>query len=297
MLQLILFASCLYHSVSLLQKEITLNAQTHSKNGVSIHHNNQTVTISNTSYNIKVSVQEQDYDLKLSSNNEWSFHSLIESTITLTLFGHTPNPSIDTDLLLVFSVNNLQYFSFFIHLDHTRNIKSRIYSSLSLSNITRTVSAWISDNTIHSRWDRVSNNDQWIIPSKWNQQSIWPLKFITINNPIKNQIIFQFYHNNSEQHVFQYTFNDVFVANAPIDIYIMGDSDNEQFTVSSINMQLSFNDTTSPTSVPTFMPTILPGNYPSQIPTQYPTKIPTINPTFTTIEPTLNQSLPTIRYR
>eukprot|EP01084_Bolivina_argentea_P160048 278738_1 len=177
-----------------IQKETTLNAQIPSRHGAVLYPNTNNTAVSGTTYKITVS-SEDGYDIRLSLDESWGFKPYIPSTLSLTLHGHTPSPDRDTDLLLVFSVHDWQYFSFFMHLDYLNNIKSRIYPSIATENITRPVSDWISDVN-YLRWERVSNNNQWI-PLNYKKQTTWPLQFMITNNPMQNKTYFEFYHNRS----------------------------------------------------------------------------------------------------
>eukprot|EP01084_Bolivina_argentea_P134106 236618_1 len=266
---LLSLVACLPLANSIIQQEATLNAQSSNTNGASISRNPASVSTSGPNFNIDVKLQDP-YDLKLSLDDSWGFHASTNSTITLTLDGSTPFPNNDADLLFVFSVNDFQYFSFFLHLD-TNNLKSRIYPSVMMEKNTQPVSQWILDtNTLSQRWHRISNNDQWIILSEWRQQALWPLTFVISNVPLEHQSIFQFYHKTIPTLAVQYTFDAAFAEHEPIDVYILGDSKNEQYTVSSAHIELS-------TPV---------GNIPTPSPTNTPAHVPTKIPTFQTIKST-----------
>eukprot|EP01083_Nonionella_stella_P030236 82930_1 len=288
-------------TISLRQKETKLNAEIASQNGASIIHNPSNVAISGTEYNIKVH-SDAGYDLQISLDASWGFERDIESQIAFTLNGYTPNPSVDTDLLLVFSVADWQYFSFFIHLDATNKMRSRIYYAMSSASIAHPVSEWLSNSTIQTRWDRISNNNQWQLIYDWNKQAMWPLKFVITNNPLQDQTVFEFYHTSTETYATGYVFNHCFVANERMNVYIMGDSLGERYNISSIDIDLNDMDddqtllptdapTVSPTPEPTESPTVSPTNEPTFTPTVAPslsTNIDTLSPTYTpTIEPTL----------
>ena len=104
--------------ITQIQQQVTLNAINSSLNGASILSNPNSVTNSFSKWNITVQPEQNEYDLKLLLNNSWGFRSNIISIITIIIDGISPQPlNVDKDLLLVFSVNNLQYFSIFIHLD------------------------------------------------------------------------------------------------------------------------------------------------------------------------------------
>eukprot|EP01084_Bolivina_argentea_P082216 148868_1 len=257
-------------TTSLTRTETTINAQT-AQSGttdVSISLNSHSVAIANTNYYVNVQAQDA-YDIKLSLSPKYSFDTHYNSSLILTIHGNTPFPNADGDLLIVFSVGNRQYFSFFLHLD-SNNIRSRIYPSITLSKNIKNVSEWIYDTiTYPQRWHRISNNDQWKQINQWRNQALWPLQFIIENNPIQQISYFKFFHDiqNTNKLAVSYTFNTAFLGNKNMDIYIMGDSKNEQFIISSFNI-LSQNT----------KPTISPTNHPSNIPTKSPTFSPTFSP-------------------
>ena len=266
---------------SLTNKQTTINAQTTSANGAFVSHNSQSVSVSGTNY--EVNVQSQDaYDLKISLDETWRFMPSSSSTITVTLDGWTISDN-DADILIVFSVADIQYFSFFVHLDDNA-IKSRIYSSMA-GNI-QNVSEWISDiYTIPNRWNRVSNDDKWVIVHDWNKQCVWPLKFVITNHPQTNQSLFELYHDSPASFATDYMFDSSFFGNKEIDIYLMGDSINEQFAVSSLDIRTnhSLQPTTNPTSIPTKYPSASPTTHPvtlgpTHVPTTEPSAIPTLQP-------------------
>lgn len=268
--------------ISNVQRQSILNATILSNNDASISYNEQTTSISDDgAFNVIVSTQD-DYDIRLSLSDEWAFIPSTTSTLSLTLQGHTPFPGADSDLMLVFSVNDWQYFSFFIHLDYTNKLKSRIYPSLSMQSILSPVTQWMADNS-QSRWDRISNSDEWILLN-WKQQALWPLTFEIVNDLSDNQTLFRFYHNNTNEHVIEYYFeNAAFVANEPMNIYIFGDSENEKYEIHEIDIQLSYPPI--PTSnYPSVIPTILPSLSPHERsslnikPTNIPSILPTANP-------------------
>ena len=295
------FASCQ------TQRDVTLDAQTPQQNGGSVSYISDTVSVSGTDYNINVQTNN-DYDIKLSLDQSWGFVSTVNSTIILTLDGYTPNPERDTDFMIVFSVGDLQYLSYFTHLDQ-QNSKNRIYASMSTLQTMAPVSQWIIDSIPLQRYDRISNNNQWLtVP--WRKQVLWPLKFIITNDPINNKCYFEFYHNETVSLAQQWTLDGSFVANQNMDVYIMGDSRHEQFTISSLNIQLihelvptqtttndptpapSHNPTSAPTNDPTLSPTNNPISSPTMNPTPSPTNIPTSDPTTNPIPSPTNNPTP-----
>ena len=63
-----------------------------------------------------------------------------------------------------------------------------------------------------------------------------------------------------------YTFDSVFGANRNMDVYIMGDSNGEQFAVSEMNIQSICCESSSPTLSPSLIPSDSPTSYPTNAP-------------------------------
>eukprot|EP01084_Bolivina_argentea_P274292 467482_1 len=123
-------------------------------------------------------------------------------------FKNTPNPTADSDVIILFTVDNTYYFSFFINLD-TTTVRSRIFPSSKL--------AYKSDSiTYPQRWNSVSKGDQWIqTKPRYNSQSQWPLQFHITNNITLNTILFSYYDQGTIYKTGN-TFNDTFATNKPI---------------------------------------------------------------------------------
>ena len=302
-----MIASWLQLVSCLVQKDVTLDAQTPSQNGGSISYNSDTVSVSGTDYNINVQTQN-GYDMKLSLDESWGFTSTVNSSTILTIDGSTNPSHHDCDFMIVFSVGDSQYLSYFTHLDD-HNVKNKMYTSMSTLQTIEPVSQWIIDNIPDQRYNRISNNGQWF-NVKWRKQVLWPLKFIITNDPINNKCYFEFYHNETVSLAQQWTLDGSFVANQNMDVYIMGDSRHEQFTISSLNIQLihelvptqtttndptpapSHNPTSAPTNDPTLSPTNNPISSPTMNPTPSPTNIPTSDPTTNPIPSPTNNPTP-----
>jgi len=224
-------------SIAIIARDTTLTTTTESNDGVVASSNPVSTIVDRNGYHVTVSTQSA-YDLRLSLDSSWGFLPTSQSTISITLNGHTPDPSADADLLIVFSVADSQYLSFFIHLDDGK-MASKIYHDLSLSANDSTVSEWIADtDSFPDRWDRISNGNQWETISEWKAQSLWPLQFDLINDPINDRAHFEFRHNASSVVVVDYLLFDHFATNQPLDVFILGDSINEQFTVSSFQISM-----------------------------------------------------------
>eukprot|EP01084_Bolivina_argentea_P133503 235602_1 len=224
------------HSCIAQLQSTTVNPITPSQNGVSVSYNTKNTKVSGAYYDISVTTQNE-YDVAISLQEQWSFKSTLSTTLILTLNGLTPNPSADADFIILFTTDNIQFFSFFVHLDSTV-VRSKIYPFKKLA-IQENLFSYL-ENTITypQRWDRVSHGDQWSnTRPRYNGQAQWPLKFQITNNITSNKCIFSYYDQGN---IYQTgnTFNDTFIANKPINIYIMGDTSNEQYQISDINIQL-----------------------------------------------------------
>ena len=113
---LLILTTWLSLSAGVVHKEATVNTTTESQNGASVTYNPHCVT-KGSSFSIVVGHQEEEYDLLLSLNESWGFKPRIESSITITLDGATPQNISDADFLITFAVGDWQYFSFFGHLE------------------------------------------------------------------------------------------------------------------------------------------------------------------------------------
>mmetsp|Transcript_35012 Transcript_35012/g.57185 ORF Transcript_35012/g.57185 Transcript_35012/m.57185 type:complete len:748 (-) Transcript_35012:76-2319(-) len=252
-----------------LQKNVTLNPDRIFSEGVMLYANPLVTTIVDHTYDILVQRQEDDYDICVRMDQTWSYRPQTASTLHIVVDGIAPLPQAqmtgDTDLLFVFAVGDLQYFSFFVHLDEA-NMKSRIFPSL--SNNTVPVSEWLADDTIHERWARISNDDQWLMVHDWNKPVLWPLHLQIANDPQSNTAQLQLYHNSPSQYAFGWTFHSAaFEQQRSIDLYIMGDSTGERYRVSSVNVQLWHDEdqeeafmtsSVTPTDTPSMFPTFAP---------------------------------------
>ena len=110
---------CIYAQV---QQSVVLNANTPSASGISIAHNfeaTQNDSVVNGSWNVHVDTQYGS-TFNITMDSSWGFHPTTKSTVTITLNGFTSNNSINADyadLLFLFSVNDNQFFTTYVHLD------------------------------------------------------------------------------------------------------------------------------------------------------------------------------------
>ena len=111
-------------------------------------------------------------DITIEMNNEWGFHPDVPSTLFMQINGSTPpnsSTSEDGEFIIVFAVNDTQYFSVNIELEKGQAWQS--YPSWESQPL------GINDSVFHNiilpdepiRWRRVSHNDQWdqIGPGSW----------------------------------------------------------------------------------------------------------------------------------
>ena len=115
---------------------------------------------------------------------------------------------------------------------------------------------WLSDSTIPTRWDRLSDGDRWSNTNpRWNKQSEFPLKFEIVNNRVLEQCSFSFFDRGSvfkTGHSFDGSFDPLSV-DQEMTIYIFGDSEGERFQISSFNLNLFYQETNHfPPSLCTF---------------------------------------------
>eukprot|EP01083_Nonionella_stella_P074704 202758_1 len=223
-----LFVSWLCVATSLKPMNDTMS----SADGLSLTYNAESITITDNRYLINVQTQDA-YDLKLSLHDSWGFSKDIVSSIALKMDGYTP---YNTELLMVFSVDDFQYVSFSMH-----NIKYRIYSSIRTITNTQRVTEWISDtNTYPQRWNRISNNDEWTTLPSYRYQATGPFNFVITNQPTNNKSYFEFYHGTDASNTLISAFNSSFIAHKSIDIYLMGNTRGQTFAVSSF--EITFNN-------------------------------------------------------
>ena len=226
-------------------RNTNINALNKSMDEISIKYNPTTTRIFGAWYDINVESQNS-FDLKIElDDDDWAFQSDAQSTFMLTIDGlSSTNTNNDTsinnnnELIMVFSVGDEQFFSFLTYISST-NLSNKIYPKSTL-NTKESVPSWVDDTTLYqNRYDRLSDGGQWKItsPITYNQQSLWPLKFVITNNPLKNECIFSFLHNDKDKVLVQNIFEDSF-EDDDITIYIMGGSDGINFQISRINIQL-----------------------------------------------------------
>eukprot|EP01083_Nonionella_stella_P133131 404740_1 len=151
------------------KRNLTVTNSEHS--GIHITSNPLHVDTSNNIWHINPTSQN-GYDLELVLENEWTFNPSMESQLTLTLNGFTPNVAKeDGEFIIIFSVDNTEYFAVVIRLDTQRNTW-KYYPPISTDSnsfiiINDIFSNIIDTNTQTSnRWRRISNSteiiDNWV---------------------------------------------------------------------------------------------------------------------------------------
>jgi len=221
--------------------------------------NADSTSASDSSYNIEVGAQNA-YDIRLEMDDDIAFQPATPMELTLTLDGWIEE-SESAHLVLVFSVADTQFFSFvtdigsFSHSQGSNNSNqannehsaecgaSQIYPKSTLGS-KRSIRSFLADDTAYStRMDRVSDGGQWLkMYPIWQQASRFPLTFKIHNDPLQNQCIFSFYHQNTELLALN-RFAGSFVADEDIDIYILSSSTSSSssganFHISNIKLQL-----------------------------------------------------------
>eukprot|EP01084_Bolivina_argentea_P119397 211694_1 len=264
------------------QKSITLNNTNLGSNTIGISMIQNHVETINDTWHIDP-ISQYGYDISIEMFNEWGFHPSLSSTITFIIDGYTPNiTKTDGEFLLLFGVEN-KYFSVVIRLEDSTAWKSYPdykYSKLAINN--NIFTDLIMSGSGDTRWNRISNIDQWTNighPHLYKIGLEWPLEISITNNPNDNTLHYKCRLPNRTLYV---DFIDSFVANKGLNTYIMNDaSDGKPFDIYSIQIIYEYM---------TLMPSISPTMYPTTSdPTLYPTtpspmlSIPdaTINPTVT----------------
>ena len=284
--------TCFAHE---LQRSATVNGLSPISNGVSVAHNPFSAKIlSDGSYDVKVSVQNE-YDLAVTLSSDWSFHHFAESTLVITIDGALPLPTpSDSDFLFVFSVGDRDYFAFFVHLD-ANNIRSKMVPSGSALGSRPSVIEWLSDQTVPTRWNRLSDGDRWTnTEPRFNKQSEFPLRFEIVNNRVLDRCSFSFFDQGiafKTGHSFDSAFDPI-SADQEMTVYILGDSEGERFQIRDIDVQLLWDSTTIsgrqplPPPPPSVSSTKSPSNLPSYLPSKFPSKFPTKAPLDLVVAPT-----------
>eukprot|EP01083_Nonionella_stella_P197040 724677_1 len=222
---------------------------------------------------------QRDTDLELILDQQWGFHPQVPSTIHITIDGFTPNiTKEDGEFLMLFAVDNHQYFSAVIRLEDKsawQSYPSYEQQPLATSNdIFRNIIVPLDPN----RWIRLSNNDQFepIGPGQYYKKALqWPLHITITNDPIQNTTTYQCTDCVLPPgRILTVTYTSSFATAKGMKVYIMNDaSDGKPFDIYSIGVTYQY-ETETPTKTPTIAPSI-PTSSPSTAPTTpVPTKAP-----------------------
>eukprot|EP01084_Bolivina_argentea_P111753 199334_1 len=196
-------------------------------------------------------------DLEILLNNEWGFHSSVQSTINLSIHGFTPNiTKLHGEFLILFAVNQIQYFSVAIMLNKHKPWKS--YPSFQNATLATTNNIF-TDIISHTsdRTNRVSNNNSWthIGQNIYKNALQWPLNIQITNDPIQNLTHYACILPNK---TLTATFTTAFDTNKKMNIYIMNSaSDNTPFNIHSIDITYSYMSQ-KPSIIPSMYPTTAP---------------------------------------
>ena len=213
---------------------------------------------------------QDNTDITIEMTREWGFHPDVPSTLSVDINGSTPvnsTTSDDGEFLILFSVNDTQYFSVVVMLETGQAWASYPGWENNTLATTDSVLVDIISPSEPIRFHRVSNNDQWdqIGPGSWYKKALqWPLHFEITNDPINDTTNYRCFLPDKTLEI---TFSSSFMAEQGMSIYIMNEaSDNKPFDIHSIEMTYSFT-TLPPTPYPTISPM-----------TQHPTSFCTKNP-------------------
>eukprot|EP01084_Bolivina_argentea_P243587 408320_1 len=176
-----------------------LTVQHSEDSGIRITSNALHVDTSNNTWHINPTSQNA-YDLEILLEHELTFHPSMESQLTFTINGLTPPITLyDGELIIVFSVDNTEYFAVVIRLDVARNTW-KYYPSIATNNRSFIIMNDIWNNIINmqtpNRWKRVSNSteiiDNWVGIRPFHKDPLqWPLNIKLINNPVTNTLLYE----------------------------------------------------------------------------------------------------------
>eukprot|EP01084_Bolivina_argentea_P037505 69384_1 len=287
-------------------------------NGARIRNLSPTTIPSDSSWDMFVNQDNDQWGLWIKTDSTWGFDSILPSSFSIELHGNTISSSSD----LLISISNgidTKYSTILIRLNgQTQNLIApgcdNIYSPLQ-SFISGDVYLTMVDNpTPGNRLCRpayinTSNNCSYTTFGPANK-IIWPMIF-TINNYPNQQYSTISFESNGYSSI-SCGFGESFIPNTGTNIWITA-LVNDNYEISKINLNYTLLPTTNPTTSmpttlkptinPTFVPSIHPTIFPTTInptlsPTNYPTITPTIYPTITpTIYPTsINPTLSPTNY-
>ena len=300
---------CLFsHHINALNKTANLSVIQPSSNGASVKVISDTATVSNEWY-ITVTQQTQ-FNLLLSLDSSWGLHQSLPSIITIEFHGSWTHPTnIDSEFLTTFTVGD-QYLMTEIEQDTEDDngilpqCGNPIYNLHAPSLYHGNVTSLLEDES----WDYKSCK---LLPSDrgCNKWKMWPenepygnitdindfpLTFILKNDPISNTLSVTY---SSSSNIIDFNqncmFQEAFDSSDGLNVYISGNENGNEFSLSSINVHYHDSDssafptyfpTFSPTQTPTKSPTIStkhPTINPTQIPSKYPSSFPSKNPTLT----------------
>eukprot|EP01083_Nonionella_stella_P081098 223226_1 len=249
-------------------------------------------TVFEDQWNINV-VSQQGSDLNIVMDSRWGFHPLFPSSIQLYIQGITSNETYQTDgeILFVFNVNQ-QYFAQMISIDERKSSYKECPNSntqLITRDVTEMLSASVPDryhrycknaintprNEATDNWDNVGTSSV-----SYKQPAQWPMWLTITNDPISNTVTYGWSDALNGLNKVSSTFTSSFITSRGMNIFISGESPNEDFVISSVDVTYRYDVTTDhPTPFPSSSPTHKPSNKPTQDPTtSLPTRSPTAKP-------------------
>eukprot|EP01084_Bolivina_argentea_P073079 132643_1 len=274
-----------------------VNTDIITNNGISVKISPSNVNTTTTKWIVNP-ISSISYDISVEISNQYGFSAAIASTISIEIDGFSPNDSrIGGEILILFSTDNYQYFSVVINLENNVAWKSYPnYENNPLATNMDVITNIINNN--NTRWNRISNNNQWTNiggATPHTRDLRWPLNMNITNDPINNKLYFKCIEPKNT--LIEATFDTAFSTDKGLNIYIMNNEigTNKPFYIYSFDISSHIYNTSqiSSSNTPTIMPTISPVLTPTFVPTIYPTSQPSLSPT---IQPTVSSSLsPTIQ--
>eukprot|EP01084_Bolivina_argentea_P073078 132641_1 len=273
-----------------------VNTDIITNNGISVKISPSNVNTTTTKWIVNP-ISSISYDISVEISNQYGFSAAIASTISIEIDGFSPNDSrIGGEILILFSTDNYQYFSVVINLENNVAWKSYPnYENNPLATNMDVITNIINNN--NTRWNRISNNNQWTNiggATPHTRDLRWPLNMNITNDPINNKLYFKCIEPKNT--LIEATFDTAFSTDKGLNIYIMNNEigTNKPFYIYSFDIISSHMYNTSqisssnPSNTPTFAPTTK-TSQPSLSPTTQPTVSPTFQPSLEpTIQPTIS---------
>eukprot|EP01083_Nonionella_stella_P236024 829359_1 len=242
-----------------------------------------TVEIVNNKWDVLVAQDTDEWGLWINMDTTWGYHSTLPSQLIMRIFGNSVSTT-DCDMLLSItdgldSQTSSRYFTMVVRLD---NKGVNLIGPACDTNLQTPTKKLFTGDVYYVMADTPPPGNRACRPAYINTSlpceydtmgppstaSNWPFTFTINNYPSENRMTVKFKGNGYT--ATSCSFMENIPLNAGHNIYITGQSTDDNFEISSIYLQYKLLATT--TSIPSTTPT-----------TNIPTKTPTITPTKTPI--------------